>query len=197
MNVEKRIQRLELQNERLKLALIGIGTIIVLTFVVVLKSSVDKPDEAAKKVNTPNLVIAESAVTQNAQDLIMEGESEIVAGFHVEYSGAAFAIFFLAEYANMILISALTAIFFFGGSASPFEGLFPGGGSFLNESSFFWLALKISIFMFVFYWIRATFPRYRYDQIMRLGWKVFIPITIIWIFVEGIMAWLHIGPWQI
>ena len=85
MNVEKRIQRLELQNERLKLALIGIGTIIVLTFVVVLKSSVDKPDEAAKKVNTPNLVIAESAVTQNAQDLIMEGESEIVRTKKVKF----------------------------------------------------------------------------------------------------------------
>jgi NADH-quinone oxidoreductase subunit H len=137
------------------------------------------------------------AETNRAPFDVAEGESEIVAGFHVEYSGAAFAIFFLAEYANMILISALTAIFFFGGSASPFEGLFPGGGSFLNESSFFWLALKISFFMFVFYWIRATFPRYRYDQIMRLGWKVFIPITIIWIFVEGIMAWQHIGPWQI
>ena len=131
---------------------------------------------------------------------VAEGESEIVAGFHVEYSGVAFALFFLAEYANMLLISVLTSIFFFGGWASPFEGW-----SFLNDiellswltaGSFFWLFAKIFFFMYVFFWLRATFPRYRYDQIMRLGWKVFIPVTIVWIFVEGAMAWLHIGPWS-
>lgn len=140
--------------------------------------------------------IAGVAETNRAPFDVAEGESEIVAGFHVEYSGVAFAVFFLAEYANMILISALTAIFFLGGWASPFEGWsFLGDGSFLREPSFFWLAVKISIFMFAFFWFRATFPRYRYDQIMRLGWKVFIPVTIVWIAVEGVMAWLKVGPW--
>jgi NADH-quinone oxidoreductase subunit H len=114
----------------------------------------------------------------------------------VEYSGVAFAVFFLAEYANIILISALTAIFFLGGWASPFEGwTILGDGALLREPSFIWLAAKICFFIFVFFWLRATFPRYRYDQIMRLGWKVFIPITIVWIAVEGVMAWLQLGPW--
>ena len=136
------------------------------------------------------------AETNRAPFDVAEGESEIVAGFHVEYSGVAFAVFFLAEYANMVLISALTAIFFLGGWASPFEGwTFLGEDSFLRASSFFWLAAKISFFIFVFFWLRATFPRYRYDQIMRLGWKIFIPVTIVWIAVEGVMAWLRIGPW--
>ena len=138
------------------------------------------------------------AETNRAPFDVTEGESEIVAGFHVEYSGVTFAIFFLAEYANMILISALTAIFFLGGVASPMEGwAFLGDDSLLRESSFFWLAGKISFFMFVFFWLRATFPRFRYDQIMRLGWKIFIPITILWIFVEAVMAWLHVGPWAV
>ncbi|MFQ5608690.1 MAG: NADH-quinone oxidoreductase subunit NuoH [Woeseiaceae bacterium] len=142
------------------------------------------------------------AETNRAPFDVAEGESEIVAGFHVEYSGVAFALFFLAEYANMILISSLTAIFFLGGWASPFEGwaiLEPyhdlafigwvfGGG-------FPWLFIKMAFFMYIFFWMRATFPRYRYDQIMRLGWKVFIPITIIWIAVEGVMAWMRVGPW--
>ena len=130
---------------------------------------------------------------------VAEGESEIVAGFHVEYSGVAFALFFLAEYANMLLVSALTSIFFFAGWASPFEGwIFLNDISWLawlTAGSFFWLFAKISFFMYVFFWFRATFPRYRYDQIMRLGWKVFIPVTIIWIAVEGAMAWFEIGPW--
>jgi NADH-quinone oxidoreductase subunit H len=136
------------------------------------------------------------AETNRAPFDVAEGESEIVAGFHVEYSGVAFAIFFLAEYANMVLISALTAIFFFGGWASPFEGWAFLGDSWLREGSFFWLFAKICFFMYTFFWLRATFPRYRYDQIMRLGWKVFIPITIIWIVVEGAMAWMKIGPWS-
>jgi NADH-quinone oxidoreductase subunit H len=137
------------------------------------------------------------AETNRAPFDVTEGESEIVAGFHVEYSGVAFAVFFLAEYANIILISALTAIFFLGGWASPFEGwTFLGDGSLLREASFFWLAVKICFFIFVFFWLRATFPRYRYDQIMRLGWKVFIPITIVWIAVEGVMAWMQVGPWE-
>jgi NADH-quinone oxidoreductase subunit H len=136
------------------------------------------------------------AETNRAPFDVAEGESEIVAGFHVEYSGVAFALFFLAEYANMVLISALTAIFFFGGWASPFEGWAFLGDSWLREGSFFWLFAKICFFMYTFFWLRATFPRYRYDQIMRLGWKVFIPVTIIWIVVEGAMAWMQIGPWS-
>jgi len=135
------------------------------------------------------------AETNRAPFDVAEGESEIVAGFHVEYSGAAFAtLFALPEYANMILISGLTAVLFFGGWLSPFQGYLPDG-AWLAQSSFFWLFLKIGFFLFVFLWIRATFPRYRYDQIMRLGWKVLIPITLVWIAVEGVLAWLRIGPW--
>ena len=140
------------------------------------------------------------AETNRAPFDVAEGESEIVAGFHVEYSGVAFALFFLAEYANMVLISTLTAIFFLGGWASPFEGW-----TFLNDISWLawltvgglpWLFAKMCMFMYTFFWFRATFPRYRYDQIMRLGWKIFIPVTIIWIAVEGAMAWFQIGPWS-
>ena len=141
-------------------------------------------------------LIAGVAETNRAPFDVAEGESEIVAGFHVEYSGVAFALFFLGEYANIILISALTSIFFLGGYHSFFEGwTFLGEGNFLREPSLLWLIVKICFFIFVFFWIRATFPRYRYDQIMRLGWKVFIPITIVWIVVEGVMAWLQVGPW--
>jgi NADH-quinone oxidoreductase subunit H len=126
---------------------------------------------------------------------VAEGESEIVAGFHVEYSGIAFGLFFLAEYANMILITALTATFFFGGWLSPFAGI-PGlADTWLAAPSVGWLLVKMAFFMFCFLWFRATFPRYRYDQIMRLGWKVFIPITIVWIAVEGVLAALEVGPW--
>ena len=136
------------------------------------------------------------AETNRAPFDVAEGESEIVAGFHVEYSGVAFAVFFLAEYANMVLISTLTAIFFFGGWASPFEGLpLLGDVAWLAAGGLHWLFLKMCFFMFTFFWLRATFPRYRYDQIMRLGWKVFIPVTIVWIAVEGTMAWFEIGPW--
>jgi NADH-quinone oxidoreductase subunit H len=138
------------------------------------------------------------AETNRAPFDVAEGESEIVAGFHVEYSGIAFALFFLAEYANMILISALTSVFFFGGWLSPLDGYLPSGNGiadFLMAPSFFWLGLKIFSFLFVFLWLRATFPRYRYDQIMRLGWKVLIPITLIWIAVEGCMSHYHLGPW--
>ena len=135
------------------------------------------------------------AETNRAPFDVAEGESEIVAGFHVEYSGMAFALFFLAEYANMILISALTAVFFFGGWLSPFQGYLPAG-TFLAEPSFLWLGLKISAFLFLFLWFRATFPRYRYDQIMRLGWKALIPVTIVWIAVEMVMSAYKIGPWS-
>ncbi len=145
-------------------------------------------------------LISGVAETNRAPFDVAEGESEIVAGFHVEYSGVAFALFFLGEYANIILISALTSIFFLGGYLSPFEGwTFLGEGqllSFLREPSLAWLCAKICFFIFVFFWLRATFPRYRYDQIMRLGWKVFIPVTILWIVVEGVMAWMRVGPWE-
>ncbi len=136
------------------------------------------------------------AETNRAPFDVAEGESEIVAGFHVEYSGMAFALFFLAEYANMLLISFLTAIFFWGGWLSPFEGWPVLGATILGQSSFAWLALKAFVFLFLFLWFRATFPRYRYDQIMRLGWKVLIPVTIVWIFVEGVLSWAHVGPWH-
>jgi len=135
------------------------------------------------------------AETNRAPFDVAEGESEIVAGFHVEYSGIAFGLFFLGEYANMILITALTALFFFGGWLSPFAGIPGVEDTFLAESGFGWLALKMVFFMFCFLWFRATFPRYRYDQIMRLGWKVFIPITIVWIVVEGVMVVAEVGPW--
>ena len=126
------------------------------------------------------------AETNRAPFDVAEGESEIVAGFHVEYSGIAFGLFFLAEYANMILITALTVVFFFGGWLSPLAGI-PGlEGTFLAAPSFFWLLVKMVVLLLsCFLWFRATFPRYRYDQIMRLGWKVLIPVTIVWIARRG------------
>jgi NADH-quinone oxidoreductase subunit H len=120
------------------------------------------------------------AETNRAPFDVAEGESEIVAGFHVEYSGMGFAAFFLAEYANMLMISALTVVLFLGGWNPPFE--FP---PFTWLPGLFWFLAKLSIVAFLFLWFRATFPRYRYDQIMRLGWKVFIPVTLIWIAVIG------------
>jgi len=137
------------------------------------------------------------AETNRAPFDVAEGESEIVAGFHVEYSGMAFAVFFLAEYANIILIAALTAIMFLGGWLSPFEGFGFAEGTWLAATSMLWFFAKTSLFIFVFLWFRATFPRYRYDQIMRLGWKVFIPVTIVWIFVEAVMVVAEIGPWAV
>jgi NADH-quinone oxidoreductase subunit H len=135
------------------------------------------------------------AETNRAPFDVAEGESEIVAGFHVEYSGIAFGLFFLAEYTNMILITVLTATFFLGGWLSPFAGIGALGDTWIAQPSFGWLALKMAIFMFCFLWFRATFPRYRYDQIMRLGWKVFIPITIVWLFVIGAAMLGHVRPW--
>ncbi len=119
---------------------------------------------------------------------VAEGESEIVAGFHVEYSGMPFAVFFLAEYANMIMISALTAVMFLGGWLPPFEV-----EPFTWVPPLVWFLLKVSLLLFCFLWFRATFPRYRYDQIMRLGWKVFIPVTLVWIAVIGVATFLT--PW--
>ncbi|KFB68675.1 NADH-quinone oxidoreductase subunit NuoH [Candidatus Accumulibacter vicinus] len=126
------------------------------------------------------------AETNRAPFDLAEGESEIV-GFHVEYSGMAFAVFFLAEYANMILVSTLTAILFLGGWLSP-VGFLPDG--------ILWLFLKISAVLFIFLWVRATFPRYRYDQIMRLGWKVFIPLCLIWLVVVGIWMMSPLNIWK-
>ena len=135
--------------------------------------------------------IAGLAETNRAPFDVAEGESEIVAGFHVEYSGMMFAVFFLAEYANMILISTVSALLFWGGWLSPFAFTAIGDAgpavSWLAAPSIVWLLAKISFFMFAFLWIRASFPRYRYDQIMRLGWKVFIPVTLVWITVVGIL----------
>jgi NADH-quinone oxidoreductase subunit H len=132
------------------------------------------------------------AETNRAPFDVVEGESEIVAGFHVEYSGMAFALFFVAEYINMILISALASVFFLGGWLSPLQGTpIPV----LSQPSFLWLFAKVAFLLFCFLWFRATFPRYRYDQIMRLGWKVFIPVTLVWIAVEMVFVVQKIGPW--
>ena len=128
------------------------------------------------------------AETNRAPFDVAEGESEIVAGFHVEYSGIAFALFFLAEYANMILISSLCVIMFLGGWLAPFDV-----APFTWVPPFGWLVLKVGFILFCFLWFRATFPRYRYDQIMRLGWKVFIPVTLVWIVVMGAATFLT--PW--
>ena len=132
------------------------------------------------------------AETNRAPFDVAEGESEIVAGFHVEYSGSAFALFFLAEYANMILVSFLASILFCGGWLSPLPESVPV----LGHASILWLFIKVFVFATLFLWFRATFPRYRYDQIMRLGWKVFIPIAIVWVLVAGCMKYyglVHIG----
>jgi NADH-quinone oxidoreductase subunit H len=130
--------------------------------------------------------ISAVAETNRAPFDVAEGESEIVAGFHVEYSGTAFAVFFLAEYANMILVSALAVLMFLGGWLSPIPGV-PDG--------FVWFSAKTAFLLFCFLWIRATFPRYRYDQIMRLGWKVFIPLTIVWLLLVGVLMRMTWWPW--
>ena len=140
-------------------------------------------------------LISGVAETNRAPFDVAEGESEIVAGFHVEYSGMAFAVFFLAEYANMILIATMASTMFLGGWLSPVpEALVAAIGlPWLAADGFFWLAVKVSFVLFCFLWFRATFPRYRYDQIMRLGWKVFLPLTILWIVVLG--AWMQTPLW--
>jgi len=130
-------------------------------------------------------LISGVAETNRAPFDMAEGESEIVAGFHVEYSGMAFALFFLAEYANMILIAFLTSVMFLGGWLSPVPFL---------PDSFVWLLAKVSFILLLFLWFRATFPRYRYDQLMRLGWKVFIQLTIIWVVV--IAVWMQTTLWM-
>ncbi len=132
-------------------------------------------------------LISGVAETNRAPFDVAEGESEIVAGFHVEYSGMAFALFFLAEYANMILIATLTSLLFLGGWLSP-VGFLPGG--------ILWLFAKIAFVLFLFLWFRATFPRYRYDQIMRLGWKVFIPLCMVWLLVVGLWMMSPLNIWK-
>jgi NADH-quinone oxidoreductase subunit H len=135
------------------------------------------------------------AETNRAPFDVAEGESEIVAGFHVEYSGAGFALFFLSEYMNMILISGLAAIMFFGGWLSPFQGIPHLEQVFAWVPGIVWLLMKLAFFVFCYLWFRATFPRYRYDQIMRLGWKILIPVTIVWITVVAFAIHFHLAPW--
>ena len=132
-------------------------------------------------------LISGTAELNRAPFDVAEGESEIVAGFHVEYSGMAFALFFLAEYANMILVAVLTSILFLGGWLSP-VGFLPDG--------ILWLFAKMSFVLLLFLWFRATFPRYRYDQLMRLGWKVFLPICIIWLVVIGVWMMSPLNIWK-
>ncbi len=132
-------------------------------------------------------LISAVAETNRAPFDVAEGESEIVAGFHVEYGGMAFAVFFLAEYANMILVSTLTSLFFLGGWLSPV--------GFLPDSAL-WLVFKVSFILFLFLWFRATFPRYRYDQIMRLGWKVLIPVSLAWLVVVGLWLLSPLSIWK-
>jgi NADH-quinone oxidoreductase subunit H len=132
-------------------------------------------------------LISGVAETNRAPFDVVEGESEIVAGHMVEYSGMAFAMFFLAEYANMILVAAMVSLFFLGGWLSP-VGFLPDG--------ILWLFAKMSLVLFLFLWLRATFPRYRYDQIMRLGWKVFVPACLIWIPVVGVWMMSPLNIWK-
>ncbi|WP_066568866.1 NADH-quinone oxidoreductase subunit NuoH [Snodgrassella sp. CFCC 13594] len=137
-------------------------------------------------------LISAVAETNRAPFDVAEGESEIVAGFHVEYSGFAFALFFLAEYIFMILVAALTALLFFGGWLSPF----PQSWGFIGAPSVLWMFVKMAMVLYFYLWIRATFPRYRYDQIMRLGWKVLIPVTIVAVIVLGLWMISPLSLWQ-
>jgi len=135
------------------------------------------------------------AETNRAPFDLAEGESELVAGFHVEYSSVGFAIFFMAEYANMVLICAMTVLFFLGGWLSPFQGMPFLENIFFIVPNIAWFFIKVIFFMFVFVWVRATLPRYRYDQLMRLGWKVLIPVTIVWLVVTATMVMLKAPIW--
>jgi NADH-quinone oxidoreductase subunit H len=132
-------------------------------------------------------LISGTAELNRAPFDIAEGESEIVAGFHVEYSGMAFALFFLAEYANMILVAALTSLLFLGGWLSP-VGFLPDG--------IWWMFAKMSFVLFLFLWFRATFPRYRYDLLMRLGWKVFLPLCFFWVIIVGVWMITPLNIWN-
>ncbi len=139
--------------------------------------------------------VAGVAETNRAPFDLAEGESELVAGFHTEYSGIYFALFFLAEYMNMILISAIGSLLFLGGWLSPFQGL-PFIDYYLRWiPGLVWLGMKMTIFLFAYFWLRATFPRYRYDQLMTLGWKVLIPLSLFWVMVIACAIHFHISPW--
>lgn len=139
--------------------------------------------------------IAGVAETNRAPFDVAEGESEIVAGFHVEYSGMSFAIFFLAEYANMIMIATIASLLFLGGWLSPFEGIPLLGPLTAFIPGIIWLLIKIAMMLFVYLWMRATFPRFRYDQIMRLGWKILIPVTLVWLVVVALAVQYRVAPW--
>lgn len=135
------------------------------------------------------------AETNRAPFDLAEGESEIVAGFHVEYSGVTFSLFFLAEYISMILVSTIASLLFLGGWLSPFQNIPVLDDFFFWVPGFIWLLLKICIFLFIYIWLRATLPRYRYDQLMRLGWKVFIPVTLVWLILVALAVQCHLQPW--
>lgn len=139
--------------------------------------------------------ISAVAETNRAPFDVAEGESEIVAGFHVEYAGVSFALFFLAEYANMILLAFVASIMFLGGWLSPFEGYVWADKLLFWIPPFAWLFIKVLFFLFLYLWFRATFPRFRYDQIMRLGWKIFIPVTFFWFVIEVVMIKCQLKPW--
>lgn len=139
--------------------------------------------------------IAGVAETNRLPFDVAEGESEIVAGFHVEYSGVTFALFFFAEYVNMTMISILASLLFLGGWLSPVQGI-PYLETWLAwVPGPLWLFIKVAFFLYCYLWFRATFPRYRYDQIMRLGWKVLIPLTLVWVTLVALAVQLHVGPW--
>lgn len=135
------------------------------------------------------------AETNRAPFDVAEGESEIVAGFHVEYSGVMFALFFLAEYSNMVLVSAIATVIFLGGWLSPFQGVPVLESIFTWVPGVAWFFLKLSLFIFTYFWMRATFPRYRYDQIMRFCWKILIPVTLVWIVVLASAVEFHLTHW--
>lgn len=137
-------------------------------------------------------LISGVAETNRAPFDMAEGESEIAGGFHVEYSGFAFALFFLAEYINMIVISALVSILFLGGWLSPF----PASWGFIGAESAIWMFIKMAVILYFFLWLRATFPRYRYDQIMRLGWKIFIPATLVCVIVLAFWMITPLSLWK-
>ncbi len=137
-------------------------------------------------------LISGVAETNRSPFDLCEGESEIVAGFFVEYSGTSFALFMLAEYVNMITVSTMTSFMFLGGWLSPLPKSVP----ILGQPSFLWLVVKVCMILFGFIWLRATFPRYRFDQLMRLGWKVFLPVTLVWIFVLGVWIISPLNIWH-
>ena len=135
------------------------------------------------------------AETNRAPFDLAEGESELSAGFNVEYSAIGFGLIFLAEYAAMVLVSTMLTLLFMGGWLSPFEGIPVLNALFSFVPGIVWLFLKVGFFLFAYLWIRATFPRYRYDQLMSLGWKFLIPLSIVWVILTAAMVMLQLKPW--